>query len=144
MKSTSTAVLRSSLRRLRRPASLLPALLLVTGLLLQACTAAAPGGASGTQAQAGATTASTSASTSTTSVSRADTLIFAGDLSDQISLDPAVAYEFGGIQVVGNVYETLVSFDPGKPGIKPLLAKSWDIKDTGDTWNLDLSPEPGC
>src|SRR5687768_5062442 len=37
-------------------------------------------------------------------VSREDTLIFAGDLTDQISFDPAVAYEFGGIQVVGSIY----------------------------------------
>src|SRR5688572_22602236 len=35
-------------------------------------------------------------------VSREDTLIFAADLTDQLSMDPAVAYEFGGIQVVGS------------------------------------------
>jgi peptide/nickel transport system substrate-binding protein len=61
-------------------------------------------------------------------VSREDTLIFAGDLTDQISFDPAVAYEFGGIQVVGSIYQTLVTIAPDSPEIKPLLAKSWDIK----------------
>jgi peptide/nickel transport system substrate-binding protein len=68
-----------------------------------------------------------------------ETLIFAGDLSDQISLDPAVAYEFGGILVEGQIYETLVSFEPGSQGIKPLLAKKWDVKDTGDTWTVTFN-----
>ena len=34
-----------------------------------------------------------------------ETLVYAVDMTDLITLDPAVAYEFGGIQVVGNVYE---------------------------------------
>jgi peptide/nickel transport system substrate-binding protein len=74
-------------------------------------------------------------------VSREDTLIFAADLTDQISMDPAVAYEFGGIQVVGSIYQTLVTLTPGEPGVKPLLAKSWDIKEGADgstlTFKLD-------
>ena len=65
-----------------------------------------------------------------------ETLVFARDLSDMISLDPAVVYEFGGIQVVGSLYQTLVSFDPGDPTLKPVLAQKWDIKDTGDMWTL--------
>jgi peptide/nickel transport system substrate-binding protein len=56
-------------------------------------------------------------------------------------MDPAVAYEFGGIQVVGSVYEPLVTILPGDPAVKPLLAKSWDIKDGADntviTFKLD-------
>lgn len=51
-------------------------------------------------------------------------------------MDPAVAYEFGGLQVVGNIYETLVSFDPGDPTIKPLLATSWDVQETNDGWTI--------
>lgn len=69
-------------------------------------------------------------------VSREDTLIFAADLTDQITMDPAVAYEFGGIQVVGNIYQPLVTLTPGDPTVKPLLAKSWDIKENSDTWTL--------
>jgi ABC-type transport system substrate-binding protein len=56
--------------------------------------------------------------------SKQETLVFAADLSDQLSLDPAVAYEFGGILVEGQIYETLVSVEPGDPNIKPLLAKN--------------------
>jgi peptide/nickel transport system substrate-binding protein len=74
-------------------------------------------------------------------VSREDTLIFAADLTDQISMDPAVAYEFGGIQVVGSIYQTLVTILPGDPAVKPSLAKSWELKDGADgtviTFKLD-------
>src|SRR6266511_2544693 len=65
-------------------------------------------------------------------VSREDTLIFAADLTDQISMDPAVAYEFGGIQVVGSIYQPLVQLTPGDPAVKPLLAKSWELKEGAD------------
>jgi peptide/nickel transport system substrate-binding protein len=65
-----------------------------------------------------------------------ETLLFSADLSDQISFDPAVAYEFGGIQVVGSVYQTLVTLTPGDPTIKPLLANSWNIKEAADGWTL--------
>jgi peptide/nickel transport system substrate-binding protein len=34
------------------------------------------------------------------------------------------------------VYETLVSFDPGDPTLKPLLATQWDIQDSGDLWTI--------
>jgi len=75
-------------------------------------------------------------------VSREDTLIFAGGLADQISMDPAVVYEYGGIQVVGSIYQTLVTIAPDSPDIKPLLAKKWDIKQNSDgssvlTFSLD-------
>jgi peptide/nickel transport system substrate-binding protein len=75
---------------------------------------------------------------------REETLIFAQDLTDLLSLDPAVVYEFGGIQAVGNVYETLVSFEPGDPTIKPLLAESWDIQDSGDMWTLTFNLNPAA
>ena len=116
-------------------------LLLVTGaLLLVACVpAAAPG------AQPAATKAPTEAPAAVAAgeVSRADTLIFARNTTDLISLDPAVAYEFSGIQAEASVYETLVSFDPGQPGVKPVLAASWEIKADGDMWavTFKLNPE---
>ncbi len=107
-------------------------LLLIVSMLMVACVApAAP--APSTGAQTAATTAPAAASAV---VSREDTLIFASDTTDLISLDPAVAYEFSGIQAEGSIYETLVSFEPGKPGVKPLLADSWDIKDSGDMWTI--------
>ncbi|MFN8504595.1 ABC transporter substrate-binding protein [Kouleothrix sp.] len=135
------------------------ALLLVGLVLLAACGGAAPAAAptsapaaEPTAAPAAAPTAAAeptaapaaaaaTAAPAAAEVSREDTLIFAGDLTDQISMDPAVAYEFGGIQVVGNIYQTLVTFTPDSADIKPWLAKSWDIKQGADgstiTFKLD-------
>lgn len=122
-------------------------LLMIVGALLAACgavptqpgtQATAPAGQPG----AGATSppaAQASPGSSGQAASPQETLVYAGDFSDQISFDPAVVYEFGGIEVVGNIYETLVSFDPGDPTIKPVLAKKWEIKDTGDTWTLTFN-----
>lgn len=105
-------------------------------LLLAACGAPATNQAAQPSASAAAESAAPAASGATTAQ---ETLVFAADLSDQISMDPAVVYEFGGIQVVGNIYETLVSFTPGDPALKPLLAKQWDIQDSGDQWTITFT-----
>src|SRR4051812_5464942 len=90
------------------------AVAMVAMLWLAACTAAAP---AAQPAAEGATAAATEAPAATGGdVSREDTLIFAGDFSDLITFDPAVAYEFSSIQVAGSMYDTLVSFEPGKEG----------------------------
>ena len=106
-------------------------LLTVLTLLLSACGGAAPTAppaAQATDAPAAQPTVAPAAQATDApapaEVSAAETLIFQGDFSDQISLDPAVAYEFGGIQVVGSIYQTLVTIAPGDPTIKPLVAKS--------------------
>ncbi|MBK8046760.1 MAG: hypothetical protein IPK16_06330 [Anaerolineales bacterium] len=78
-------------------------------------------------------------------VSREDTLIYAADLTDIITLDPAVAYEFGGILPAGNMYETLVSFNPGEVGkLVPVLATTWDVAEDGDNWKLTFSLDPNA
>jgi peptide/nickel transport system substrate-binding protein len=112
------------------------ALLVALSVLLAACggTPATPGATQATSAPAAAeptaapAAAAPTAAAAPAEVSPQETLIFAADLSDQISMDPAVAYEFGGIQVVGSIYQSLVMTLPGDPTIKPLLAKSWDVK----------------
>ena len=113
--------------------------LVVAGCAAPAAPAAAPA-ASSSEAAAPAEAAPAAPA----ALTRANTLIFASDATDLISLDPAVAYEFGGIQVVGNVYETLVSFDPGQPGVKPLLAESWEIVDNGDMWTVTFKLNPAA
>ena len=75
------------------------ALLLVLSLVLSAC--AAPAAAPAAPA-ADAPAADAPAADAGGDVSRADTLIFAADLSDLITLDPAVAYEFSGIQAASS------------------------------------------
>ncbi len=105
----------------------LSALLLIA--LVAACAvpaAPAPTGSEGEAAE------STTEESSTGEVSRAETLIFASDLTDIITLDPAVAYEFSGIQAEGSIYETLTTFTAGQEGVQPLLAESWEITEEGD------------
>ncbi|GIV75976.1 MAG: ABC transporter substrate-binding protein [Litorilinea sp.] len=131
--------------RFLRRSSWVAALLLVVVLLAACAGSAAPGAPpAAEQSQTGSEAATAEPAAAPAAVGRADTLIFAADMSDLISLDPAVAYEFGGIQVVGNVYETLVSFEPGQPGIKPLLAESWDVEDSGDMWTLTFHLNPNA
>jgi peptide/nickel transport system substrate-binding protein len=115
--------------------------LLVVALLVLGCAAGVPAGAPAGEGTPAATEAAAQPS-QTGEVSRDETLIFAADMTDLLTLDPAVVYEFGGIQVVGQIYETLVSFDPGQPGIKPLLATSWDIQDGGDMWVITFTLNP--
>lgn len=111
------------------------AVLLMLGLLV-GC--AAPAAQTGSEASGEAEPAASG------EVTRNETLIFAADMTDLISLDPAVAYEFGGIQVVGSIYETLVSFEPGNPEIQPLLAESWDVAEDGDMWVLTFHLNPNA
>lgn len=115
-------------------------MLLLVGLLVAGCAGAAPAAAPAEEGQP----AQTDQPATTGEVGRDETLIFAADMTDLLTLDPAVAYEFGGIQVVGNVYETLVSFEPGQPGIKPLLADSWEIEDGGEMWVVTFYLNPNA
>ncbi len=113
-------------------------LLVVFSLIMTGCTAVAPTAPSGDTAPAEVAPAETGGE-----VSREDTLIFAADLTDLLTLDPGVAYEFSGILAEANVYETLVSFTPGEAGVKPVLAESWEVKEDGDmnviTFKLNAS-----
>jgi len=74
----------------------------------------------------------------------ASTLVWCADVSDLISLDPAVAYEFSGVLLAHNVYETLVKFEGADLStIKPSLAQSWDIKDSGASWDVTFKLKSG-
>ncbi len=108
--------------------------LLVLLALLVACAApaAAPTGSESSSEEPAATG----------EVSRADTLIFVSDITDILTLDPAVAYEFSGIQAEGSIYQTLVSFEEGATGPQPLLASSWEVTEDGDMWVITFALNP--
>lgn len=108
---------------------------MVIALLVSACAPAAPGAPSAPE-QAGVPAGE--------AVTRANTLIFAADMTDIITLDPAVAYEFGGILPVGNMYETLLSFPPGETELQPVLAESWEVSQDGDMWKLTFRLNPNA
>src|SRR5258706_148793 len=99
-------------------------------LIAAACTQPPPsGGTSTPQATGGA----------------ASTLVWSADTSDLISLDPAVAYEFTGVLLAHNAYETLVKFEGADLStIKPALAQSWDIKDSGSQWDVTFKLRSGA
>jgi len=119
------------------------AVAIVAMLWLASCTGTAVAPAAQPTA-AGTTAAGSSGTSAEHELTRNETLIFAADLSDLITLDPAVAYEFSGIQAAGSAYETLVSINPGKDGPQPLLAESWTISDTGDVWDITFHLNPAA
>ena len=110
-------------------------LLAIALLVAAACsTTTAPG-----------TSGSASASASATAAGQAGTLVYYADVSDLISLDPAVAYEFSGILIVHSVYETLVKFEGSDlSNLKPGLATKWDIKDAGTNWQISFDLRSGA
>src|SRR3954466_12291672 len=107
-----------------------PILFVVALVVATACGAGtAPGGASSTpQATGGA----------------ASTLVYYADVSDLISLDPAIAYEFSGVLLAHNAYDTLVKFEGSDLStIKAGLATSWEPKDAGSTWDITFKLKSG-
>src|SRR5436190_1112029 len=106
-------------------------LLFAALLIAAACTpAAAPGASTQPSPSAGGA---------------ASTLVWYADTSDLISLDPAVAYEFTGVLLAHNAYETLVKFEGADLStIKPALAQSWAIKDSGSQWDVTFKLRSGA
>lgn len=70
----------------------------------------------------------------TTTLETAPPLIYAADLSSLRTLDPAAAYEIDAFQVLGTLYETLVSYDPDTLELVGVLATDWTIAEQADTW----------
>jgi len=102
----------------------------------------APGGAPATEPPAAATEPPAAATQAP--ISAENTLTIVSNIDDMITLDPAVVYEYSGIQVIHNVYQTLVTFEGSDlQTIKPSLADSWDTKDAGDHWELTFKLHPG-
>src|ERR1043165_2887894 len=127
-------------------------------VILTACTppartaapaTAAPGQPQATSAptQAPAPAAPTEAPTQAATAAPAsaeNTLTIDSNIDDLITLDPAVVYEYSGILIAHNVYQTLVTFVGSDiETVKPGLADSWDTKDAGDHWELTFKLHPG-
>ena len=69
----------------------------------------------------------------------ADTLVVADAIDDLVSIDPAEAFEFSGVDLNNNVYDTLIELDPTKPGeLVPGLAESWSVADDGVTYTFKI------
>src|SRR5215212_8896762 len=115
-------------------------------VILTACATAAPEASQATEAPATeAPAAATEARAATAApISVENTLTIDSNIDDLITLDPAVVYEYSGILVAHNVYQTLVTLvGSGLQTIKPSLADTWDTKDAGDSWELTFKLHPG-
>lgn len=72
-------------------------------------------------------------------------LVYASNINDIISLDPAITYEFSAILVDHSVYEGLVQFvGADLANLKPALAEKWEVKDAGDHWELTFTLRDGA
>jgi peptide/nickel transport system substrate-binding protein len=71
-----------------------------------------------------------------------DTLVVAKNIDDMISLDPAEAYEFSGIEVDTNVYDRVMRFEADD--VTKLVggaAQSWSVSADGKTFTFKLRPQ---
>jgi peptide/nickel transport system substrate-binding protein len=70
-----------------------------------------------------------------------DTFVMAKDISDLITLDPAEVFEFSGGEIIANIYDRLMMFEP--ENLQTLVggvAESWDISDGGKTITFTIRP----
>jgi peptide/nickel transport system substrate-binding protein len=68
----------------------------------------------------------------------ADTLVIAEAIDDIVSLDPAEAYEFSGLDLNNNTYDGLVEINPTTLQMEPGLAESWSVADDGLTYTFKM------
>ncbi len=69
--------------------------------------------------------------------SRSSTLIYGGDWSGLITVDPGMSYEYAGSLVTNNLYETLVKFEgEDLSTLKPSIALRWTTTDSGESWKV--------
>lgn len=62
-------------------------------------------------------------------------------IEDIVSLDPAEAYEASDGEVVGNLYDRLLDYDPAQGGaLRGALALSWNVEEDGRTFTFKLRP----
>ena len=70
-----------------------------------------------------------------------DTLVLAAAFDDIISLDPAGAFEISTVEITGNCYERLISFDVADPSkLLGNLAQALKLSANGKTYSLDIKP----
>jgi peptide/nickel transport system substrate-binding protein len=71
--------------------------------------------------------------------SKDPTTYVSAQIGEPETLDPALAYETAGGEVIQNVYETLVFYD-GEATDKfvPMLAEAWELSDDGLTYTFNI------
>ena len=70
-----------------------------------------------------------------------DTVVMAKQIDDIISLDPAESFEFSSGEVLGNLYDRLLTYDyENVADIRGQLAESWRVADDGKTYTFKMRP----
>ncbi|TCR61399.1 ABC transporter substrate-binding protein [Bosea sp. BK604] len=70
-----------------------------------------------------------------------DTIVMAKQIDDIISLDPAEAFEFSGVEVGANVYDKLMGVDlKNNNALVGELAQSWTVSPDNLTYTFKLRP----
>jgi peptide/nickel transport system substrate-binding protein len=71
--------------------------------------------------------------------SKDPTTLVIASIGEPETLDPALAYETAGGEVIQNVYDTLVFYDGiATDKFVPQLAESWETSDDGITWTFHI------
>ncbi len=121
--------------------------LVVLSMVLAACAPKTPTAAPATQApatqapatQAPATQAPTEEPTPAGFKSKDPTTLVVAVFGEPETLDPALAYETAGAEIIQNVYEPLIFFKGDQPNeFVPMLAESWTISEDGTTYTFQI------
>ncbi len=71
---------------------------------------------------------------------RESTLVIGADITDLITLDPGVSYEFSGSLITDNLYDTLVDFEgTDLTQVVPGLAESWEVAEDNSSITFSLT-----
>jgi peptide/nickel transport system substrate-binding protein len=106
-------------------------LLLALAALVLMLGATACGGDDDDEEAGGETAAETAAA------AEGGTLVF-GTASDPVVLDGALVSDGESLRVIDQIYESLVSLEPGTTELAPGLAQSWEISDDGLSYTFTL------
>ena len=69
----------------------------------------------------------------------ADVLVMADFIDDMISLDPAEAYEFSGLEAVAQFYDRIMTYPVDNVAdLKGLVAESWTVSDDGREFTFKI------
>nr|WP_018885077.1 ABC transporter substrate-binding protein [Paenibacillus massiliensis] len=66
-----------------------------------------------------------------------DTLIF-GRGGDSVALDPGIVTDGESLKIAQQVYDTLLSYEPGSTKVQPSLAESWEVAEDGLAYTFKL------
>ncbi len=111
--------------------------LVVLSMVLAACAPQTPTAAPATQAPA--TQAPTQEPTPAGFKSKDPTTLVVAVFGEPETLDPALAYETAGAEIIQNVYEPLIFFKGDQPNeFVPMLAESWTISEDGTTYTFKI------